>query len=497
LPGLALFQAKPKGKLPMHKQERPFNDHSLNGGSWAVLLLALAYIASAMLLVGYAYQLPSDGWMMDTNGGVPTAVGPITDNAAPLLPGDQLLTVEGTAVPPADAILRPITPPANWQIGQTVEYAVLREGQRVELNVALQQLSFADFLRSYQLSGNFWLTNLLWYLIGFVVFFLRPRDTAARLLLLFTTYWNTINVFMQRIEEWNYAWWPPAIFFAGLLLNLLWTFLFAMMIHFVLAFPLRKWPLTRYPRLVLGLLYGVPAVSLALTLFTGSFAIYNGTLVMMIALLFIVLVAATTHNLRRVHNRVVRAQIGWVALGIASPLVGAFSPAGAIIAWLFPGLNITPAMANWAWNITSLLLPVCFGIAITRYRLFDIDVIIRKTLVYAMLTALLALVYFGVVVLLQNVFDSVSGQQSPLVIVISTLIIAALFAPLRQRVQAFIDRRFYRQKYDAQQILAQFAQTARDEVEVEALQAELVQVVQKTMQPEQISVWIKPVTPLS
>jgi hypothetical protein len=95
------------------------------------------------------------------------------------------------------------------------------------------------------------------------------------------------------------------------------------------------------------------------------------------------------------------------------------------------------------------------------------------------------------VVLLQSVFDSVTGQQSPIAIVISTLLIAALFAPLRRRVQAAVDRRFYRQKYDAQQVLAQFAVVARDETDMDKLTAELVRVVQETMQPERISLWIK------
>jgi hypothetical protein len=146
---------------------------------------------------------------------------------------------------------------------------------------------------------------------------------------------------------------------------------------------------------------------------------------------------------------------------------------------------------NYLWMIAMLLIPAAIGIAILRYRLFDIDVIIRKTLVYALLSGLLALVYFGSVVLLQNIVGRAADEQSPLVIVVSTLIIAALFTPLRQRVQAFIDRRFYRQKYDAQQILAQFAQTARDEVEMEALTAELHRVIQETLQPETVVVWLK------
>ena len=118
-------------------------------------------------------------------------------------------------------------------------------------------------------------------------------------------------------------------------------------------------------------------------------------------------------------------------------------------------------LGNAVSTFAFLMIPLGIGISILRHRLYDIDVIIRKTLQYAALTALLALIYFGSIVLLQSVVDRLTGEQSPVVIVLSTLLIAALFNPLRTRIQGWINRRFYRRKYDAQQVLAQFAVTAR------------------------------------
>ena len=137
------------------------------------------------------------------------------------------------------------------------------------------------------------------------------------------------------------------------------------------------------------------------------------------------------------------------------------------------------------------------GFAILRHRLYDIDVVINRTLVYGSLTAMLALVYFGGVATTQAIFRALTGQeqQAQLAIVVSTLVIAALFNPLRGRIQGFIDRRFYRRKYDAVKTLEAFSTKLRDETDLDALTSEVVGVVRETMQPAHVSLWLRPDPP--
>ena len=149
-------------------------------------------------------------------------------------------------------------------------------------------------------------------------------------------------------------------------------------------------------------------------------------------------------------------------------------------------IGFTPLNANLL-GLLMLLFPVTLAIAIYRYQLFDIDVIIRRTFLYAVLTVTLVLFYLGSVVLLQGLFAVVGGQQSPFAIVISTLLIAALFNPLRIRIQDAIDRRFYRQKYDAQKALLAFSESLRNQVDMDVLEAQLLTTVEHTIQPDRVS----------
>ena len=179
-----------------------------------------------------------------------------------------------------------------------------------------------------------------------------------------------------------------------------------------------------------------------------------------------------------------RQQLKWFAYAAALMVV-------VFAAWISLALaGLAPSNALM-WTVPLLGLPTAVGVAVLKYRLYDIDLLINRTLVYGALTAVLAVLYFAGVVVIQYALRATTGQESPLAVVASTLAIAALFNPLRRRVQSFVDRRFYRSKYDAGWVLADFSARLRDETDLDKLDEDLLATVRETVQPAHVSLWLR------
>ena len=204
------------------------------------------------------------------------------------------------------------------------------------------------------------------------------------------------------------------------------------------------------------------------------------------------IVLVQVYRYRLVSNFVQRQQTKWVVLGIVAAAVGYCT---FLVLNLLRGGILASLLGYTAALLLLFLLMISIVVAVLRYRLYDIDLLINRTLVYGSLTVMLVALYFGGIVVLQMLFVALTGQQSTLAIVASTLLIAALFNPLRHRIQSFIDRRFYRRKYDAAKTLAAFSAKLRSETDLDALSDDLVGVVSETMEPAQVSLWLRPEPP--
>jgi hypothetical protein len=216
----------------------------------------------------------------------------------------------------------------------------------------------------------------------------------------------------------------------------------------------------------------------------------NAYVPVQVLMLVLIGVAVASLVVRRLYaTGVVRQQTKWFTYA------SAVAASGAILQYIIS----EPLELVWLGEVAYALvliglvcIPIAMGVAITRYRLYDIDIIINRTLVYGSLTAMLVALYFVGIVVLQRVFVLLTSEKSTLAVVASTLLIAALFNPLRRRIQSFIDRRFYRRKYDAAKTLQGFSAQLRDETDLDALSDDLVGVVRETMQPAHVSLWLRP-----
>jgi len=472
------------------------NQRRFDHGSWLALCVVLIFFAWS--LAGAAAQLviPNDGCLVDmTNYEAPVVQACIGGWPTSLRPGDLLEQFAGMRAA-LDAIHIPMAlPPPGWEDGGVVRYTVLRAGHPLELDVPLHRMGGGAILRGLGYELWMYINDLMLLLCAAAIFALRPRSRAAQLLLVAFAA-NAIHTFVfwpiestisgnHLVSSWL-ARFPGTVpgFYYG------WLMVPAILL-LVLSFPRSVWPVSRWPRLAPALIFGVGLGATLVSFIASNFLIYLAQLGLYAALVVIAFVAATAHTALRVRDPVVRAQTAWLGLGMAGFCSN-------VLWWI--AINTWPELVPWSAQhrlffgalseLGTLGLPVCLGIAITRYRLFDIEIIIRRTLVYSALTVTLGLVYLGCIVLIRTLVAPLVGG-SELAIVASTLAIAALFNPLQKRIQNLIDKRFYRRKYDAAKVLAAFGATARDETDLERLTAEMLRVVDETVQPEHVALWLR------
>jgi len=213
-------------------------------------------------------------------------------------------------------------------------------------------------------------------------------------------------------------------------------------------------------------------------------------------LVFLGIVVSITWSLvyryRRVSSAEQRRQTRWVVFGTALAIAGSSVQLPVDLQLIDGDTPLVLLLFNIGFTASFLLIPLSVGVAVLRSHLFDIDVLINRALVYGLLTAMLVGLYFGGIVVLQRGFVALTGEKYTLAVVVSTLVIAAVFNPLRWRTQSLIDRRFYRSKYDARKTLEAFSATLRNETDLGALSDDLVAVVTETMQPAHVSLWLRP-----
>jgi hypothetical protein len=308
----------------------------------------------------------------------------------------------------------------------------------------------------------------------------------------------------------------PGASIAAWITNWIWIILISLILLMIALFPSGTFLSNRWRTgyAVCALLFLIPGFTATAieTPMTSAFQIanpiapthypllYNGLFACTVAFMLIttIIVLAETFVRYRQGLGAERRQIKWLLAGVAlfaaMVLIGVLMAIDTIIFTVGPDESAFSARGVIGASIVNaapLAVVVGIGIAMVRHQLYDIDFLIRRTTSYTILTALLAMIYFGSIVVLQQLLTPIFGE-SDVIVVLSTLLIAALFLPLRRRVQNGIDRRFFRQKYDAEKVLSQFAATVRDETDLDALTAELLRVIQETMQPEHVSIWLKP-----
>lgn len=464
-------------------------------GAWLVLLFALIFITLDVVQLAYRFSLPTEGWLVDTSEQDQNSEDFLLSRnlvgaPSPLQSGDRLVVIGGI---PVQKILQPTTAiffprPPGWRVGGQVAVTVLRDGQRLTLDIPIVRWTLATWLQtnfSDPLSLISWLSVVVLLGAGVFTFLNRPQNLAARFLFLFGVTWLAINISSSLPDVIGFYFDAFTGYIKSLFSFVIFAYLLGpALLGFALTFPRPKALVQRHAAwLLLPFVIGLIPPLLLFTLPSLAVLGFPITLGMVLAA-----IVSLIHSAVTMRDAISRAQLRWAIGGVVAGL--------ALFTLNYvPNLGGSSGLRDLFHIFPTMGLPVMglsLAIAITRYRLFDIDVIIRRTATYALVTGVSALVFFGSVILLQQLFAGITGsRQNELVTVLSTLAIAALFVPVRNRIQSEIDKRFNRKKYDSQKVLQKFSETVRDETNLEQLTAQLMQVVEETMQPRHISLWLK------
>ncbi len=334
------------------------------------------------------------------------------------------------------------------------------------------------------------ITAAIWYGVGFLIFWRRSDDWLALLAAFVLVMFNVTSLSNNNVP-YTLALVYPALSLPLSLIGFLGGISLGV---FFLLFPGGRL-VPRWMGLILLLLI-IQAFFDNLPSPTSAFdANWPGWFKLLITLVtYGSIIYSQIYRYRRVSSPLQRQQTKWIILGLTVAI--------GIIIGILAIIFIIPTNANLnsliglivtiiIWPVALLLIPLSIGFSILRYRLYDIDLLINRTLVYGSLSAILVLVYVGLIFALQYLLRGIISQNNDIAIVVSTLAIAALFQPLRHRIQTIIDRRFYRRKYDAAKVVEKFSATLRNEVDLSQLSEHLLNVVQDTMQPAHVSLWLR------